>query len=379
MNYTNITEEEYFSLIAKRLSSYMKKNGVKQLDLAKKTNINQSTLSKLMSGESKFTLSHIFRICNALSLEPEVLLAFDHEITPDTLHRTDTGLINKSYINEQILIRDPNHIAFRGYINHNFFIYLYSTISSESSLLKGTITFKDTEYHNYCKATMLLYTGITDSEGKEVKKTYHGELIISLTMGTCYCILINPEIGELCTINFKHIFLFNQKLICRVGTVISTSSGTNKLPIMQRILISEKELNVNKDTRNIKNIDYEFVRGQLKLNDSNIILSESNYIEAQKIMNNSKGELQYFLKECLESETVSTRNSTSVMKFLKYGTYYVFDEANLRSIDVSLDIKAQGISILRNLSISPKYNKISTKTEEFAFQYINSKNSYSPS
>ncbi|MCI9080477.1 MAG: helix-turn-helix transcriptional regulator [Lachnospiraceae bacterium] len=359
MNYANMTEEEYFSIVIKRLIRYMQKNGVKQLDLSRQTNISQSTLSKILSGETKLTLSSIFKICNALSIDPEILLSFDHEIATDTLHQKDTGIINRTYINDEILIRNSNHAAFKGYIGHAFHIYLYSTISSESSLLLGKISFEDTEYHNFCKATMELSTGKKDSNNNNITKKYYGELIISLTMGACYCILVNPEIGEVCTINFKHTFLFNQNLICRVGTVLSTSSGTNKLPIIQRALITDTALDVN----NPDSPDFEFVRGQLRLNDSEIILSKKSFDNLTARINESSSELNTFLSKCTQAGS----------EYHESATYYVFDETKIRSINVSSDTKAEGISILRNLSTSPKYNKVSTKTEEFTFQFISEK------
>ena len=361
MNYANMSESEYCNIVIKRIKEYMNKNEIKQLDLSKKSNINQSTLSKIMSGETKLTLQHIFRICNSLKVDPEILLSFDQEIATSTLHQIDAGLINKRYIDDQILIRNTTHHAFKGYITPEpLFLYLYSTISSESLLLEGNIIFEDTEYHNFCKATMNIFTGQKDFDGKPIVKVYHGELIISLTMGTCYCVLINKDIGEICSLYFKHAFLFNQKLACRVATVISTSSGSNRLPIMQRALITDTELKVNDATSS----DFDFVRGQLKLNDSEIILSDSSYTEIKTLVDNTSGELKTFLSECINS---ANKLSDSI-------NYYIFDETKIRSINVTSDAKAQGISMLRNLSISPKYNKISTKTEEFTFQYINGKN-----
>ncbi len=363
MDYSSMTESEYCSNILKRIKEYMEKNEIKQLELSKKSNINQSTLSKIMSGETKLTLQHIYRICNALNVDPRILLSFSQEIVSDTMKQADAGLINKRYIDDQILIRNTTHHAFKGYItNDPFFLYLYSTISSESLLLEGNIIFEDSEYHNYCKAKMSIFTGQKDINGNPITKNYYGELVISLTMGTCYCILINKDIGEICSLYFKHAFLFNQKLACRVATVISTSSGSNRLPIMQRALITAKELKVN----DINSPDFNFVRGQLKLNDSEIILSDSAYSEVKSIIGQSSGDLKTFLSEC----TISTN------KFNDSTTYYIFDETKIRTINVSSDTKAQGISVLRNLSISPKYNKISTKTEEFTFQYLNGEKTF---
>ncbi len=356
MNYSNMSESEYCNTVIKRIKEYMEKNDLKQLYLSKKSNINQSTLSKILSGEVKINLHHIFRLCNALNVDPKILLSFNQEIITDTMKQNDSGVVNKKYLDEQILIRSTTHPAFKGYIGNEFYIYFYSTISTETSLLEGKLSFEDTEYHNYCKATLILYTGQKDSENKDITKNYYGELIVSLTMGTCYCILINSEIGEICSINFKHAFLFNQKLISRVCTVNSTSSGGNKLPIMQRALITEAKLNAIHPNDE----DFQFVRGQLKLNETAIYIPEK---AIEGLITSDDDSISKDLKDFF----------SSCIKMSDSLKYDVFDETKIRSINVSSDVKAQGISILRNKSIALKYNKISTKTEEFVFQYIDGK------
>lgn len=358
MDTVDLSESEYNDIVLKRISNYMNENGIKQLELSKQSKINQSTLSKLMNGEIKLTLSHIYKICKALKVDPKNLMSFDREIAIKNLKNIDEGVINKKYINEQILIRDTTHPAFKGYVKNEFYIYFYSTISSESSLLEGKILFEETECHNFCKTSLQLFTGRLDSNGVKITKDYSGELIVSLSMGTCFCILINKEIGEICSINFKHTFLFNQKLICRVGIIISTSSGANRLPIMQRALITDRKLDAN----DISSPDFEFVRGQLKLNESEMIIPMDSLDD---IIRNSSfsEELRNFLEIC-----TNEKNGFSMNK-----RYVFFDETKIRSINASSSVKAEGISLLRNLSVSPKYNKISTKTEEFTFQYITSR------
>ena len=356
MNYANMSESEYCDIVLKRIKEYMEKYEIKQLDLSRESKINQSTLSKIINGETKLTLSHIFRICNALKIDPEVLLSFDQEIITNNINQIDTGVINKRYLDDQILIRTTTHPAFKGYVGNEFFVYFYSTISSETSLLEGKLLFEDTEYHNYCKATMLLYTGQKDSNGKDVSKRYYGELIISLTMGTCYCLLINSEIGEICSINFKHAFLFNQRLISRVCTVNSTSSGGNRLPIMQRALITETRL----EAVHPNDKDFQFVRGQLRLNETTIFTPKDIIDE---LINSTDDKMSKELKDFFQS----------AKKMREQMDCDVFDETKIRSINSSSNVKSQGISMLRNKSISLKYNKISTKTEEFVYQYIDGK------
>lgn len=356
MNYANMSELEYNNLVLKRIKEYMEKNEIRQMDLSRESNINQSTLSKIMNGEAKLTLQHIFRICNALGVDPEVLLSFDQDIIANNIGQIDTGIINKRYLDEQILIRTTTHAAFKGYVGNEFYIYFYSTISSETALLEGKLFLEDTEYHNYCKATMILYTGQKDNNGKDIEKKYYGELIISLTMGTCYCLLVNPEIGEICSINFKHAFLFNQRLISRVCTVNSTSSGGNRLPIMQRALITETKL----DAVHPSNEDFQFVGGQLRLNETTIYTPKDIIDD---LINSADDKTSTDLKDFFQ-KAKKMRNQMDCD---------VFDETKIRSIDASSNIKSKGISMLRNESISLKYNKISTKTEEFVYQYIDGK------
>lgn len=360
MEFTNMTESEYADVILKRINLIMVNKGFKQLDLAEKSYIGQSTLSKLMKGEMRITLNHIIKICKALDIEPCDLFSLNKNIDfnyNNSSDITDDGLIDNKFIDNQILIRDTRHPAFKGYKNNCFKFYCFSTISSEANLLEGELNFSETINFSYCNATLLLYTGQIDKSGNKITKKYTGELIISLTMGSCYCILVNSEIGEICLINFKHTFLFNQELECRVGALVSTSSGGNKLPIMQRVLISRQKLNVN----DVNDPDYTFIRGQLNLNDSSIYILEDLFkdlLEDRENKYNLKS-LSEFFEDCDD--------------YMVSRTYRVIDESKIRDSAVSSDLKTEGIGVLRRYSTALKYNKISTKTEEFVFQYINNK------
>lgn len=359
MEFINMSETQYIDEILKRINSFMANKGFKQLDLAEKSKIGQSTLSKLMKGEMKLTLHHIYKICVALDINPIDLFSIneDTDSVCGNANNKDNGVINDKYLDKQIFIRDTNHPAFKGYKNNIFNFYCYSTISGESELLQGKLEFLEEDNSSFCKATLSLYTGQIDKDGNKISKKYSGELIISLTMGACYCVLINSEIGEICLINFKHSYLFNQGLECRVGAIVSTSSGGNRLPIMQRILISRQKLNVN----DVNSPDYIFIRGQLNLNDSLLYISKDLFDDL-RFDSEEKYHLEYlreFFDDC--------------DNYMETRYYNVIDESKIRESTVSSDLKIQGISALRKYSTALKYNKISTKTEEFVFQYINSK------
>lgn len=350
--------EQFDKIIIQRILSIMEQKNMKQLQLANLSMIGPSSLSKLLKGEMRLTLQHIFKICKALDLSPEDLLSLNKEISSDFSEidnelYIETGILNEQYLNEQIFIRDKSHPAFNGYKDKSFYIYLYPTISSESFLLTGTLSF-DTKSASFCKAKMTLYTGRTDSNDNPIKKDYYGELIISLPMGSCYCILTNTDIGEICFLNFKHMYLFNRDLECRVGTISSTSSGGNRLPVIQRILISQKPLNVSeKDTS-----DLDFIKGQLRLNNSKILISKNDLIDLQKSYENNKPITEFLQK---------FKELTSPEE------YYLLEEANMKNIPLTSNIKTEGIGILRNSSTSLRYNKVSSKTDEFMFEYITRK------
>lgn len=355
MDFRKLKPDEYCENVIARINSLMEKKSLKQLDLASRSNISQSSLSKILKGEMRLTLQHIFKICVALDISPEQLLSLNQtidNINPHTPYSdyNDIGIINEQYMNEEILIRDKNHPAFNGYKDNDFFIYLYSTITTESFLLEGKISF-DTKGSSYCKAHMVLDTGKVKVDGTPIEKNYSGELIISLTMGACYCILTNPDIGEICFLNFRHMFIFNQNLECRVGTISSTSSGENRLPVMQRILISKKPLHVN--GKNLS--DLEFVQGQLRLNNSKILIYNNDLMAlAEKY--GEDPDLDSFFNEFAKIATEKN--------------YRLLDESSLQNIPVSSAIKTKGLGILRNASSALRYNKISTKTDEFMFEYI---------
>ena len=348
MDIKKFTADEYCDAIVKRINSILSEKKIKQADLAAQSHISQSSMSKILKGEMRLTLQHIFKICIALNITPEDLLSLNTDISDDSTSFSfnkidDTGIINEQYLNEQVLIRDINHPAFNGIKNNKFFIYLYSTITSESFLLDGKLIF-DATSSSFCKATMTLNTGKIDANGDPIKKIYEGELIISLTMGACYCVLTNPDIGEIIFLNFKHIYLFNRDLECRVGTISSTSSGGNRLPVIQRILISKQPLKVNGTDLS----DLEFIQGQLRLNNSKMLVSSKDLETLKEKYENNPDLLDFFKR----FEELSETNQ-----------YYLLDEASMKDISITSDVKTEGLGILRNMSSSLRYNKVSTKTD----------------
>ena len=354
---SQLNEDEFCQEILRRITWIMNQKGIRQLELAKMSHIGQSTLSKLMKGETRLTLQNIYRICDSLGITMEELFAEDFGIKSvseyEGVRSKARALLNENYIDTQLLLRDTSHPAFRGYVENKLYFYCFSTVSSEaSSILEGEIEFKAKD--GFCLAELSLYTGKTDIEGRKIVKKYCGEMLISITMANCYCIMVNTEIGEICSLYFRHFYLFNQELLCRVGSLQSTSSGENKLPVAQRALLSKVKLQVSGDDTS----DLAFLRGQLKMNDSVIRIKEDELQEIRDLVVSQ--ELQNFFDEC--------ENLADKQIYLK------IEESKIKAMDsFSIETKAEGIALLREKSSARRYTKVSSKADEYTFAYISGK------
>lgn len=133
-------------------------------------------------------------------------------------------------------------------------------------------------------------------------------------------------------------------------------SGGNRRPIAQRILLSRTKLNA----KELSSKDSLFIQGQLLLNSTNILISQKAFdslLTSDFVIKNEG--LYAFLTEC--------------KKVFEKEDFYRIDESILRGIDAATEDKVQGISLLRKFSSTPKYNKISTKTDEYTYSYLTSK------
>ena len=148
------------------------------------------------------------------------------------------------------------------------------------------------------------------------------------------------------------MFLFNQSIICRMGSVLTISSGENRRPTLHRMVISKYPFDLTEGSE-----DLSFLKGQLKLNTSKIILSKADFeqLKAREETKDSPAILEFLNK----FEEIALKED-----------YYIADEANLVTLNTSVTTKVKGISLLRESSIASKYNKISTKVDEFLFEYI---------
>ncbi len=347
--------EDYCKQTIQRIRYVMEKNSISQGMLANRSGLGQSTISKFLAGDTRVSLIHVAKICKALEIDPGEVLALKWDGESETIkeQQDKEEVMQDESVENEMLIRNPSHPAFKGYLR-KFKTYFNSTISSENHILEGELEFKKSFDGEKCEVNFILHTGKKRLDGTEITKKYVGTLSISLSLSACYCTLVNKEIGEMCFFVFRHMFLFNQDLVCRLGTAVTVSSGGNKYPTMHRMLISCEEL----DVANAKSDDFKFVRGQLMLNTSDIVITKDSYnkmklCEKEFLQSNE-------MKELLD-EFEHQRDAEEV---------FFIDESKIRNFQSHTKDKVRFISLLREYSINEKYNKISAKADEHMYNYF---------
>ena len=314
----------------------MKEDDVTQAAIAERCksfggSISQGTISNLMRGEAKdIKLSSLISLCKGLGVSFEDI-TIGSQMGKEGENREDKHIV----IDKKI---------YQGYPG-TYHTYFFPTISNKEELLRGELEIGELAENGSCSAYMKLYTGDirTEKSGKneEIIKEYKGEFFISIPMQSGYCFLKNDQSDECCFLIFHHFYLLNNNLKCRVAVAATTSAGGNRRPTIHRIYLSRDRLNAQGE---------KFIRGQLRLNESEILITKRAYAELLK-----KEEIPEEFTEIFEQEA-------------KIESYYTVVEARLTNCEISKEEFARVISLLRDYSVSPKYNKVSMKTDEFVFE-----------
>lgn len=338
--------QEYLKKVIKRINNFLERSNLTQKEFSKKCEISQSTLSKILDQKSSLTLPIIAKMCEVMDIDPSHLLSSGDNIL-DNLDTFDRRLrSNYSIHNNESLIFDSYHSAFKGMIG-DYHFYCRPTISSESGFLSGTfkLSHSNTE-DSHCIARLDLQTGKYNAQGEEIIKTYSGQTIISLPLSSCYTILRSDNYAEYSFLNWHHFFLHDQELECRSVAILTTSAGSNRRPVMEKAIISREELSP---------IDLELLSGQFNMNSASIDIEKERFelLAAQELLSE---------KERISLE--STRNEKTI---------YSWDEGVIRGSELSAQRKVAIINLLRTNSLSQKYIKISNKSDELLYSYIQGK------
>lgn len=344
-----INKHEYYQLIGKRLSEAISKMNLNQqkilsLCLEHEYDISQSALSKILSGSSIQVLQ-IAQICDAVGLNVSEVLSLSPETEITIPHNKPNDVLT--------LITDARNNAFRGYLGQ-YHIYFYTT-KDEDYIHQGTFRLSEDAETHQCVVEFHFKTGGKNEQDQEIEKKYTGTACYSIQMQTIYCQIKSEEIGEISYLLFHYDFFTYQKLECRIAAAITVSSGIKRLPTMHKLLLTRKKLS---------NKELHILSGQLKLNNSEILISENNYRAFLQDPYLPKEFLQYFGSD--ESDGKGFLSSVAKIN------YYSFNESLIRDSFLAPKDKMTVISLLRKYSISQRYNKVSAKAEEIIYKFLQS-------
>lgn len=338
---------EYYTQIGKRLSYAVDALGYTQQQVMLKCTekgykITQPALSKLLSGENVQTF-HVAQVCKVLGLNVAEILSFDENLEIHVKQR------EKSSSNQ--IVTDARSNEFRGYMG-TYFIYFYTT-KNVDAIHHGIFKLQEDSVTHQCVADLRFRTGEKNEEGIDIEKYYIGPVYYSVPMRTIYCEIFSEEISEKCYLLFHYDFLAYQNLECRLATAITVSSGVKRLPTMHRLLLTRNELSEDA-------LDY--LCGQLKLNSSEILISENAYREFLRDPKLPQKFFEYFG----EKETYAERFISSIAKV----PYFSFNESLISDSFLSPLDKIKIICLLRKYSAAPRYNKISGNAEEIVYKFL---------
>lgn len=338
---------EYCQLIGKRLAKAMEMLHFNQQQILlmcseQGYSISQSALSKMLSGTNIQTLQ-VVQVSKVLGLNLSEVFSLDE----------DTEINVKKMGREQSaqIITDARNNAFRGY-KGTYSIYFYTT-KNENYIHHGIFKLQEDPATHQCMADFRFKTGEKNEEGKDIEKHYMGPVYYSVSMQAIYCEFCSDEIGEKGYLLFHYDFLAYQNLECRLVTAITVSSGIKRLPTMHKLLLTRTPLTSD---------DLDYLCGQLKLNSSEILISENAYREFLRDPKLPGKFFEYFG----EKETHAERFISSVAKI----PYYSFNESLIGDSFLPPDDKMKIICLLRKYSSAPRYNKISGKAEEIIYNYL---------
>lgn len=333
--------KNYQAQILNRIQRELTQKKISQKKLGEACGLSQPSISKLLKGKSPLTLEFLYKICNILELNIDMLLS-EEATLPDKMSIMNPSIPNImrdnfNSINDAIVF-DPSLYPFRGFLG-NYYFYCNSTISSERRILNGILSLTPITQNgkNFCHCKLTLYTGTLNHKGEDNTKIYTGTMLISLPMQSCYCILSCDESAEYVFLIFHHMFLIKADLECRIVAVLTTSAGSHRRPTMEKAIISRTKLSTN----NLNEIE-----GQLRMNSSNIKIKKSDFD-------------RYILNEWPKDFPIPTPEQI-----------YMIEESSLKIPSLSAKQQLELTNKLRKYSLERYYTKVSSHADDILYNFI---------
>lgn len=322
---------------------------MRQSYFARLCGISESYFSKLINGANPLSLKDIYMFAYVMKVDPAQLTSMGKSILDD--EDSIPCCTGKDWIEEEItsFATNPESIQFKGVLGEYYF-YSYPTIRTEQKrFLKGKLTLRAHKgKRKYCESILEIFTGKYDRRTKTpIVKEYRGNVVISVSTSSCFTMMYSKEYLDFCCLNWSHIYLNDDDLICRYAACLTTSAGVshNRRPVMLKVLLSRNELS---------DVRLSELSGQLNMNSRTIEMNKSVF--EQKIV-------PYFSE---------TKEIAHLKRMARKEQVYIWDEKELRSIkkeQVAKD-KVELLNLLRKYANGQSYIKVSGKAETLLFEYL---------
>ncbi len=347
----------YYSTVISRIKAAIKEKGLSQADIEEMSSkkeyaLYQSTISKLLQDNpASLNLFHIVELASLLNLDLNKLLA---------LKESESSFFKETNptISRDLFIRNPNDPRMRPYIN-TYYIYFLPTKSTDKEMIRGTLRFYVSENGSKCNAELKFKTGKISYANKPVEKIYHGEMIISDTMDACYITLQSDDFAEISYIILHYISVLFEPFLGCLGMALTSSAGASRVPTAHRILLSLYELEPE---------DIDILKGQLYMNNKEIIISAKGLQKFSEDSRVPKEFIDYFIQK-------NEDGSVSDFLGIPSTSYFRIDESIIRDAFISASSKLDGLSLLRQYTVSPKYVKIG-RADSILHDYLTVKGIY---
>lgn len=279
-----------------RVKELMNKRKISQVDMVKLCqkkgySIQQPEISKLKSGKCKITLYQLMAFADVL------------EVTTDYLIK---GITNENTVVFSMNNRFITHAdaeEFRGILGEYYTIF-HSTGALEDKWIDGKLSLRKS-LEGICRAEFTLWTGEKNSVEQDIVKKYQGQVIISKERESMYCILINNMISEMCFIAFRYRTFQTKDMACRMGLVLTFSSGEDRTPIAHKMFLSRKK--IDKGVRNT-------ITPILRFGNKDFLVSKKKLQSLKFIHSELKSEFDKILAQQSEEYYVLYENMQGILK-----------------------------------------------------------------
>lgn len=224
-----ITKTELSQMVCARMNDILKEQNISQALLVKKMqdagySILQSDASKILSNKSKANMYFLAAFSEVLGVSLDELLCGRH-------NKASLILGDRNF---QI---DPTECDGFQNILGDYFVYFNSTDHQEKDILvSGRLSFQKRE--GFCEAVMVLERA---GSGRNLKKTYSGQMVLSRKMSSGYVLLSNDNYGELSMFIFRYRDFLTRPMECRLALAVTSSAGERR-PTAHRLALSRRRL-----------------------------------------------------------------------------------------------------------------------------------------